>query len=195
MPASSDRLGVSSLRPWMPVENDPADPNALTQSLQLICSLTPRSTVPSTRWVIIWLKRCLPKSLIDPALESAPVTGGARQGPSQLLSLGGGAGQGPSQLLSLGGGAGQGPSLSQDDRDCANAGDGCSCTSTSQTDAMSPADAIKLRVVNLAMVSARTACRWDHRQGGVASAKFVAVQSPAAAPQVAAKVQGELLVF
>src|SRR5882672_1631161 len=150
MPASSDRLGVSSLRPWMPVENDPADPNALTQSLQLICSLTPRSTVPSTRWVIIWLKRCLPKSLIDPALESAPVTGGARQGPSQLLSLGGG--------------AGQGPSLSQDD--CANAGDGCSCTSTSQTDAMSPADAIKLRVVNLAMVSARTACRWDHRQGG-----------------------------
>jgi len=37
----------------MPAENDPADPNALTQSLQLTCSLTPRSTVPSTRWVII----------------------------------------------------------------------------------------------------------------------------------------------
>src|SRR5882757_7919153 len=37
----------------MPAENDPADPNALTQSLQLTCSLTPRSSVPSTRWVII----------------------------------------------------------------------------------------------------------------------------------------------
>ena len=138
----------------MPVENDPADPNALTQSLQLICSLTPRSTVPSTRWVIIWLKRCLPRSLIDPALEAAPVTtGGARDpspsAPSQLpsQSLGGGE-QGPSQLVA-----------------CADAGDGCSCTK-SQTDATSAADAIKLRVVNLAMVSARTACRWDHRQGG-----------------------------
>src|SRR5712671_3952049 len=82
MPASSDRLGVSSLRPWMPVENDPADPNALTQSLQLICSLTPRSTVPSTRWVIIWLKRCLPRSLIDPTLESTPVTTGGARDPS-----------------------------------------------------------------------------------------------------------------
>src|ERR1700712_3162349 len=57
----------------MPAENEPAEPNALTQSLQLTCSLMPRSTVPSTRLVIIWLKRCLARSLIDPALESAPV--------------------------------------------------------------------------------------------------------------------------
>ena len=73
MPASSDRLGVISLRPWMPAENDPAEPNALTQSLQLICSLTPSSTVPSTRLVIIWLKRWLPRSPIDPPLDPAPV--------------------------------------------------------------------------------------------------------------------------
>src|SRR3979409_1323003 len=57
----------------MPAENDPAEPKALTQSLQLTCSLMPSSTVPSTRLVIIWLKRCFARSLIDPALESAPV--------------------------------------------------------------------------------------------------------------------------
>src|SRR5471030_2755115 len=69
MPASSDRLGVSSLRPCNPAENDPADPNALTQLLQLTCSLTPSSTVPSTRLVIIWLKRWPARSPIEPALE------------------------------------------------------------------------------------------------------------------------------
>ena len=73
MPASSDRLCVISLRPWMPAENDPAEPKALTQSLQLTCSLTPSSTVPSTRLVIIWLKRWLPRPPIDPPLEPAPV--------------------------------------------------------------------------------------------------------------------------
>src|SRR3954454_18667645 len=73
MPASSDRLEVRFLRPWMPAENDPAEPNTLRQSSQLICSLTPSSTVPSTRLVIIWLKRCLARSPIDPPLESAPV--------------------------------------------------------------------------------------------------------------------------
>src|SRR3954447_23772647 len=80
MPASSDRLGVRFLRPWMPAENEPAEPNALTQSLQLTCSLTPSSTLPSTRLVIIWLKRCLARSLIDPALESAPVGPGVEVG-------------------------------------------------------------------------------------------------------------------
>src|ERR1700675_1232285 len=91
MPASSDRLAVRLLRPWMPAENDPAEPNALTQSLQLTCSLTPSSTEPSTRLLTIWLKRCLPRSPIDPALESAPVTGGgatattATGSPSQSL--------------------------------------------------------------------------------------------------------------
>ena len=61
----------------MPAENEPAEPNALTQSLQLTCSLIPSSTLPSTRLVIIWLKRCPARSLIDPALEPDPVTGGA----------------------------------------------------------------------------------------------------------------------
>src|SRR5712675_386011 len=73
MPASSARFEVRFLRPWMPAENDPAEPNALTQSLQLTCSLTPSRTVPSTRLVIIWLKRCLARSLIEPPLESEPV--------------------------------------------------------------------------------------------------------------------------
>src|SRR3979490_1573749 len=57
----------------MPAEKDPREPNALTQSLQLTCSLMPSSTVPSTRLVIIWLKRCFATSVIEPALESAPV--------------------------------------------------------------------------------------------------------------------------
>ena len=61
----------------MPAENEPAEPNALMQSLQLTCSLMPSSTLPSTRLVIIWLKRCSARSLIEPALEPAPVTGGA----------------------------------------------------------------------------------------------------------------------
>src|SRR5262249_33966462 len=79
------------LRPWTPAENEPAEPKALTQSLQLICSLMPSSTVPSTRLVIIWLKRCLATSLIEPALESAPVGQGAGAalvgGPSTAAAL------------------------------------------------------------------------------------------------------------
>src|ERR1700709_911501 len=80
MPASSARFEVRFLRPWMPAENDPAEPNALTQSLQLTCSLMPSSTVPSTRLVIIWLKRCLARSLIELPLEAAPVDGGVGGG-------------------------------------------------------------------------------------------------------------------
>src|SRR5665213_3586809 len=132
MPASSDRLGVSSLRPCTPAENDPADPNALTQSLQLTCSLTPSSTVPSTRLVIIWLKRCCARASIDPALESAPVGGG-------------GAG--------VDGGVGG-------DRLCADALTVCAAISSSATAAVSSADTIQVRA-DLAIVSARTACRWD----------------------------------
>src|SRR6266403_6032013 len=137
----------------MPAENDPADPNALTQSWQLTCSLTPRSTVPSTRWVIIWLKRCLARSPIDAPLESAPVTtGGAcccapddEPSPSPP----------PSQSLP------HPPSVS-----AADAGGGCNGICTSQIAAVSAADPIKLRVI-FVMISARTACRWDrcrHRQ-------------------------------
>src|SRR3954452_13354328 len=94
MPASSDRLLVSSLRPWMPAENEPAEPNALTQLLQLTCSLAPSSTVPSTRLVIIWLKRCLARSPIDPALESEPVGVGVGVGVGEGEGVGVGVGVG-----------------------------------------------------------------------------------------------------
>src|ERR1700761_5411114 len=57
----------------MPAENEPAEPNALTQSLQLTCSLTPSSTEPSTRLVTIWLKRCCARPLIDCPLDVEPV--------------------------------------------------------------------------------------------------------------------------
>src|SRR3954451_18215330 len=111
MPASSDRLGVRFLRPWMPAENEPAEPNALTQSLQLTCSLTPSSTLPSTRLVIIWLKRCLARSLIDPALESAPVGGGAEVGDvvgmGLALEVGVGLGEPPCPGVELGVGEGE----------------------------------------------------------------------------------------
>src|SRR6266852_5994239 len=120
----------------MPAENDPAEPNALMQSLQLTCSLTPRSTVPSTRLVIIWLKRCLARSPIDPALESAPV----------------GVGDGVGEGVGVGVGVGVG--------DCADAGTVCTSISISEIAAVSTADAIKLRA-NFIIVSARTACRWD----------------------------------
>src|SRR5205823_12928882 len=140
MPASSDRFEVISLRPWMPAENEPAEPKALMQSLQLTCSLTPSSTVPSTRLVIIWLKRWLARPPIDPPLLSAPVTGG---GPTARCN---------------GGGVLQSSMHSA----CANAVDGCNCISTSQAAAARTADAIKPRA-SLTMISAHTACRWDHR--------------------------------
>ena len=71
----------------MPAENDPAEPNALTQSLQLTCSLTPSSTVPSTRLVIIWLKRCLARSPTEAALESEPVGVGVGVGVGELVRM------------------------------------------------------------------------------------------------------------
>src|SRR5438552_18234210 len=73
MPARKERFCVSSLRPCTPAENEPGEPNALMQSVQWICSLTPSSTEPSTLLVIIWLKRWPARPLIDPPLESAPV--------------------------------------------------------------------------------------------------------------------------
>jgi hypothetical protein len=128
--------------------------------------------------VIIWLKRCLARSLIDPPLESEPVGvgvgvgvgAGAADGVGEELGdgldegdgLGEGEGLGPGQSHSL-----QSQSLNALDFTliapalcCADAGDGCICTSTSQIKAVSAADAKKLRA-NFVIVSARTACRWD----------------------------------
>src|SRR5467141_3481452 len=115
----------------MPAENDPADPNALMQSWQLTCSLTPSSTVPSTRLVIIWLKRCLARSPIDAPLESAPVGVGVGEG------LGDGEGVGVG--VGVGGGV------------CADAGRVCSGVSSSETAADSRADTTKWRM-NFAIV-------------------------------------------
>src|SRR5436190_6117156 len=102
----------------MPAENDPAEPKALTQSLQLTCSLMPSSTVPSTRLVIIWLKRCLARSLIDPALLSAPVVVGVGVGVGVGLGVDIGVGDG------LGEGDGEGEGVGEGDAAGSGVGDG-----------------------------------------------------------------------
>src|SRR5262245_37421161 len=116
----------------MPAENDPAEPNALMQSLQLTCSLTPKSTLPSTRLVIIWLKRWFGRSLIEPPREFEPVIGaedglGAGEADSADadedvgLGVGDGVGVQPSEQLPVGVGEGDG--------DCADTGDDCTTSS------------------------------------------------------------------
>src|SRR5882724_7427427 len=133
----------------MPAENDPAEPNALTQSWQLTCSLTPSSTVPSTRLVIIWLKRWSARPLIEAPLESAPVTGGG----SGATAAGGGGGgvvtwQGPSQQLSK------------------HSSSAWACPIAANEHAeMSAAEIARLRT-SLITISARTACR-DRRRARV----------------------------
>src|SRR5258705_2060251 len=92
----------------MPAENEPAEPNALMQSLQLICSLTPSSTLPSTRLVIIWLKRCPARSPMEPALEPDPVTGGALVGAVFALGVDVGLGVGDGEADGVGVGDGLG---------------------------------------------------------------------------------------
>src|SRR3954471_20691891 len=116
----------------MPAENDPAEPNALTQSLQLTCSLTPSNTVPSTRLVIIWLKRCLARSRIESPLESAPVG----------VGLGEGVGVG----IAVGVGVGVEVDTGEGEDDCAAAGIASASSSTSDTAAVNAADRTKLRL-------------------------------------------------
>src|SRR6266581_7490514 len=151
----------------MPAENDPAEPKAETQSLQLTCSLMPSNTVPSTRLVIIWLKRCLARSLIEPALLSAPVGVGFGVGVGVGLGLGLGEGVG------VGVGVGVdvdvevgvpvevslGVRVPHSDTQLVRispaADAGCIGVSKSKIPAISAADTIKL-VVRCAMVIART---------------------------------------
>src|SRR3954453_19344116 len=104
MPASSARLLVSSLRPWMPARRERAEPNALTQLLQLTCSLTPSSTVPSTRLVIIWLKRWLARPPIEMPRESEPV--GVGLGDGEGLGNGEELGDGEGVVVGVGVGVG-----------------------------------------------------------------------------------------
>src|SRR5258708_704715 len=180
IPASSDRLAVRLLRPRVPAENDPAEPNALTQSLQLICSLTPSSTSPSTRLVVIWLKRCLARSVIDAPLEAEPVGVGEGEVTGVGVDVGVGVGFGVGvdvdvcDGLGEGLGDGRGDGLSDGLGDglgvehgpsqlCADEGLVCAGISISENAAVSAADKTRLRV-NVAIVSGRTACRWDRRR-------------------------------
>jgi hypothetical protein len=144
--------------------------------------------------VIIWLKRCLARSLIDPPLESEPVGVGVGVGAGDADGVGEGLGEGLGEGDGLGEGEGLGEAEGLGEGEglgeaeglglgqshslqsqllnaleftasdpalcCADAGDGCICTSTSQVEAVSAADAKKLRA-NFVIVSARTACRWD----------------------------------
>src|SRR5689334_4955439 len=150
----------------MPAENEPAEPNALMQSLQLTCSLTPSSTLPSTRLVIIWLKRCPARSLIEPALESAPVSGGALVGAvlARGVDVWLGVGDGEADGVGVGDGLGVGvgelhsthSSNGVGEGDCARAGGDCIASTATRSAAGTRALRAKF-----AMVSARTACRWD----------------------------------
>src|SRR4051812_39876067 len=134
----------------MPAENDPAEPNALTQSLQLTCSLTPSSTVPSTRLVIIWLKRCLARSRIESPLESAPVGLGLGVGDAVGVGLGEGVGVGLVVAVGVTVGEGDGEDV------CAAAGRVTASISTSKIAAIELLAVARLRV-NFAMLSGRTA--------------------------------------
>jgi hypothetical protein len=60
--------------------------------------------------VIIWLKRCPPRSLIEPALETAPVTGGALVDCSLArgVDVGLGVGDGEADGVGVGDGLGVG---------------------------------------------------------------------------------------
>jgi hypothetical protein len=138
------------LRPWKPAENDPAEPNALTQSLQLTCSLTPSSTEPSTWLVIIWLKCELARPLTDPPLEPAPVGQGGGTKPSSP-----GVYVGVEVEVDV-----------EQDVDWANATPGSPPRNSSVAATTRVANKIQLREI-FAIVSGRTRCRWDrcrHRE-------------------------------
>jgi hypothetical protein len=116
--------------------------------------------------VIIWLKRCPARPLIELPLESAPVTGGVFDsgeddgfGNGELLGLGVGVGvlhSTPHSLYGVGEGDGDGDGEGdgEGDVDCAAA----DCAASSES--ASVADISKVRM-KAAIVSARTACRWD----------------------------------
>jgi hypothetical protein len=65
----------------------------------------PSSTLPSTRLVIIWLKRCPATSLIDPAFEPGPATCGALV---PRVDVGLGVGDGEADGVGVGDGLGVG---------------------------------------------------------------------------------------
>src|SRR4051794_11898186 len=113
----------------MPAENEPAEPNALMQSLQLTCSLTPSSTSPSTRLVIIWLKRWSARPLIVFALFPAPVGVGEGVGETEGVGVGVGVDVGVGVAVEVADGVGVGQDeaarLSTLQPLCAAAGTAC----------------------------------------------------------------------
>src|SRR5579863_9570834 len=123
------------------------------QSLQLICSLTPSSTEPSTWLVIIWLKRWLARPLIELPLDPPSVGVGVGVGVGEAE----GEGVGDGEVDGLGDGDGQGPSQSPSTKvivplDCATAEVVCRVTVTSEIAAVSANATIRLLAV-LIMVS------------------------------------------
>src|SRR5262249_55357572 len=142
----------------MPAENEPAEPNALMQSLQLTCSLTPSSTVPSTRLVIIWLKRWPARPPTELPLESAPV------GPCGGYRLGDGAGDGYGLGDGEGEGLGDGEGVGSPHSDsqvaaCAAAGRASNATNANRAVAAIAAARMNRPTLNFAIVTVRTACR------------------------------------
>jgi hypothetical protein len=95
--------------------------------------------------VIIWLKRCWARPLIDEALEFAPV----------------GVGEG----VGVGVGEGVGVCVGVGVDDCADAGMVCAGSSTSETAAVKAAEMIQpVADFIMAIVSAHTTCRSDRRR-------------------------------
>jgi len=109
--------------------------------------------------VIIWLKRCLARSLTDSVLEVEPVGAG--------VGVGVGVGAGEADTFGVGEGDKVGVGVGDGGVGlCAEAGMVSAAISSSETAAAGAAEPIRLRA-NPAIVSARTACRWDrcrHRQ-------------------------------
>jgi hypothetical protein len=100
--------------------------------------------------VIIWLKRWLARSLTETALEFDPVG----------VDVGVGVGLGEGDGLGDGLGEGLGEGLGDGDGLCADAGAVSAGISISENAAVIATEKTTLRT-KLAIVSDRTACRWD----------------------------------
>jgi len=132
--------------------------------LQLICSLTPSSTDPSTWLVIIWLKRWPARALIELPLlpPSVGVGAGAGEADGDGDGLGEGVGVGVGVDVGVGVGVGVGVLVGDGDGDCAAAGCEPAIISTTAATAVIRPEMNMWRMIPI-MFSARTAWRWDHR--------------------------------
>jgi hypothetical protein len=99
--------------------------------------------------------------LTESALEFEPVGVGVEVGVGVGVAVGEGLGDGEGDGDGDGDGDGLGEGENVGDGLCADAGMVSAGISASEIAAASAAETTKLRV-NFAIVSARTACRWDH---------------------------------